>query len=401
MSAISGKIVDQDGDPVQGALVQLLRSEVTLGKRRIVPRGWARTNDLGEYRFGPTLGGSYYLAVTGRPWYSAMGPAAAAAYVPAYYPNTTDRAQAAPIEVAPGDEARADFSLTTTLGSRLTIKSDARPEQPCVLSLATEGIGETSGFQESVNVLSVITVVPAVPPGTYSLGLVCRGGGSALFASKEDVQVSGAEVTVELSARPAPTVSGSVQWKNPAAHPRGSILATLVAVDGAGFQATVVKPGGSFAFPTVVPGRYRPAIAGTDGYFASDIHVEGADFRDNVIELVEGQSVTLRMVASDETGRVRGFALRGDQPTEGALVVLAPEAPESPLSTYGFQTDSDGSFDFTHIRAGDYVLFAVDDLAFEYGNPAAVKPYLANAKAIRIEPHGAYDERIPLVDAIK
>jgi hypothetical protein len=399
-AAISGKIVDQYGDPVQSALVQLVRSSVVAGRRRVVTAAWDRTNDLGEYRFGPIHGGSFYLAVTGQPWYSGTGSDGRekVAYIPVYYPNAADPAQAALLAVPPGEEARADFSLATTPGATLTIKSDVQPAQQCTMALATEGVGGAQGDQQTLYA-SALTVVRALPPGAYTVHLHCSGAGSDLRATRS-IQVNGADVTVELALLPDPTVSGTVQLKNPAARPRGSILAALVREDNGRAIATAIGPNGAFRFPAVAPGRYLPQIHGTDGYFASEIHVEGTDFRDGVVELEEGQSVTLRMVASDEIGRVKGFAVRGDQPTEGVFVILAPTADSAiPLPAHAFQTESDGSFDWPHIPAGDYKLFAVEDVGIEYANPATIKPYLGGGKAIRVEAHGAYSERIPLSPA--
>jgi len=104
------------------------------------------------------------------------------------------------------------------------------------------------------------------------------------------------------------------------------------------------------------------------------------------------------MVSSDETGRVGGFAMSGEQPVEGAFVLLVPAVETVDWQAYHcFQTDSDGSYDLRNIPAGDYLLFAVEDL-IEYANPKAVQPYLSSAKPVRVEPHGSCSERIPLVN---
>jgi hypothetical protein len=54
-----------------------------------------------------------------------------------------------------------------------------------------------------------------------------------------------------------------------------------------------------------------------------------------------------------------------------------------------FQTDSDGSFDYKDVPAGDYVLFAVEDTSFEYANPAAVG----------VEPRRSSSQRLTVVAA--
>ena len=81
-----------------------------------------------------------------------------------------------------------------------------------------------------------------------------------------------------------------------------------------------------------------------------EIHVEGAEFHAGVVDLVESESVTIRIVASDEIGRLMG----------------------------------------------DYLLFAVEDTGLEYANPTAMRPYLSKAKPVHIEAHSVYSERIPL-----
>jgi hypothetical protein len=114
------------------------------------------------------------------------------------------------------------------------------------------------------------------------------------------------------------------------------------------------------------------------------------------MDLNEGDSVTMAIVASDEIGRVKGFAMNGDEPVAGSMVVLTPVAGSASPVSRGFLTDSDGSFDFEHVQAGHYLFFATADAALEYTNPDAVRPYLLNAKPIVIEPRGVYSENISI-----
>jgi hypothetical protein len=413
--AISGKIVDEAGEPVESALVQLLASTVLGGRRNVNTMGWVRTDDRGEYRFGPLRGGSYFLAVTGTPWHSRnrghfselslMRPQSDAppslAYAPMYYPSTSDISRATPLVLRPGEEARADFSLSVVSGATVTVKHDAPPEGKGLIGLLTEGIGGRDGFQRQE---SFTTTGPfnfsSVPPGRYLLR-ISGSKGTSDFSGRRTIDVNGVDVAVELQVRPAPTVSGTVQWKDLKAKPQG-LLASLVREDTGGVLSTIVRPDGSFVFPSVTVARWRAAVRGADGYFASDVHVEGAEFRDGVIELQDGDSVTIRMTASDETGRLQGFVMRGGTPVEGVMVVLALASGAHDQIRYrGFQTDSDGSFDFQNVPAEDYLLFAVEDTQIEYANPTAVRPYLAKAKRVHIDAHGVHSEKIPLGEALE
>jgi len=159
--------------------------------------------------------------------------------------------------------------------------------------------------------------------------------------------------------------------------------------------ARPIQQDGSFTWTNVPAGRYRPQVTSADGIFISSITASGAELKNGIIDLAEGMSVQLRVVASDETGRLKGFVRNGDKPAPAVLVVLAPRGGSTdPYDYAAFQSDSDGSFDFVNVRAGEYVLFSVEQLDFEYAKSDAVRPYLVVGKPIRVAPHGTYSESI-------
>jgi hypothetical protein len=399
--AISGRIVDEVGEPVVGAQIQLTRSTIMAGRRVGATAAWGQTDDRGEYRFGPLPGGAYYLAVTAKPWYSEMSSfgqpdaVTSAAYAPAYYPDTID---AAPLLLKPGEEVRADFTLRVFQGASVSVEFDIPQAVSGIVVLLREGVGGTEwrARQEYVNVGK--RVIRDVSPGHYLVRLTGASTNSPVVA-QQWIDVGGTDVTVQLSPRPAPVVSGAVEWKGQGPKPQGAILVSLLGIDAAYTMPAAVRPDGTFSFPDVPVGRYRVVAGLADGNLASEIHVEGAGFREGVLDLAPGASVTLRMVVSGDMGRLQGFVMRGEQPADAVLVVLAPaQDTTNPFAYYGYQTESDGSFDYQNVPAGDYFLFAADEPRLEYTNPAAIRPYLTNAKRIRIQPSGSYSERIPLAE---
>jgi hypothetical protein len=68
--AISGKIKDEDGEPVAYAVVDLFRSVIVGGERKVIGRGEIRANAAGEFRFRDLQSGSYYVSAMGRPWFA-------------------------------------------------------------------------------------------------------------------------------------------------------------------------------------------------------------------------------------------------------------------------------------------------------------------------------------------
>jgi hypothetical protein len=153
-------------------------------------------------------------------------------------------------------------------------------------------------------------------------------------------------------------------------------------------RAATIDGSGAFSVDNIPPGRRRVQISNADGFFAVSIAAEGAPLSGPVIEIAPGAEVHLTVVAGDDVGIVKGFAMNADQRMAGVLVGLAPREESSDPGDYrGFQTDSDGSFDFQNVRAGDYILYAIDRLDVEYANPAAVRPYLPSGKPIRVVAH--------------
>src|SRR5438093_5983182 len=58
---ISGRVFDEDGEPVPGAMVRVMRYQYLQGDRRLTPAGTAQTDDRGQYRVWGLMPGDYYV----------------------------------------------------------------------------------------------------------------------------------------------------------------------------------------------------------------------------------------------------------------------------------------------------------------------------------------------------
>lgn len=402
--AIRGKVVDESGEPVHSAAVELFVEAVAGGKKRLASMGRAESDELGNYFWSSLPAGTYYLAATGEPWYSsdafAMDQLTEAGRPPArhaltYFPGTNDARAATPLTLRPGAELQADFVLRPVAGANLRF---ACPDSPCAgsLSLYAVGLGGAETLVKTTDAPAT-DVIEAVLPGRYVVRYTGVEG-----AMRKVIDVGGGDVTVEIAPKPVPTLAGEVTFRNPADRPRHTVYVNLLDEDTGRSFAVALRPDGGFSWPTVAASRVRLLLRGADGFFIAQMSVDGASVKDGVIEVVDGARVQVNLAASSETGRLKGFARNGDKPLPGVLVVLAPSAGATdPLRYLGFQTESDGSFDYTTVPAGDYVLFAVDNLDLEYANPEVVRPYRASGKRVRIEPHGVQTESIELAPAAR
>ena len=400
--AIHGKVVDEAGEPVASAQVELFYTAINGGMKRLTSIGRAESDDFGDYSWSAIPGGTYYLVATGAPWYFSDQFARSeltnagrppAPYAPTYYPGVTDARGATPLVVRPGGEVQADFVLRPAAGANLSFVC---PNSPCTgaLKLCAMGLG---GVETVVGTTGMPEpgMIPAVLAGRYVVRYTGDEGNM-----RKSVDVAGGDVTVEIVPKPGPSLTGQVSFQDSADPPRHPIYVALLDEDGGKPLTAPLGPDGRFSWTTVAAARVRFLLSSDDGFFVSKMSVDGASVKDGVIEMVDGAKVQLNVVASNETGRLKGVAMDGDKPAPGVTVVLAPATgANDPLRYLGYLTESDGSFDWPSVPAGDYVLFAVDNRELEYANPTISSPYLAGGKRVRIEPHDIQTLNIGLTQA--
>ena len=169
-SAISGRIVDEFGEPLADAQVSAMRSTWVNGRRRLQSTGRvAQTNDLGQYRIYGLPPGDYFVSasherrgemmvvdrvaatfVAAGASSSGPGPSASepkSGYAPTYFPGTSNGSEAQKITLAVGQEmSSADFSLLPVRLVRVTgtvIGSDGRPLEGAMISTSARNQSES------------------------------------------------------------------------------------------------------------------------------------------------------------------------------------------------------------------------------------------------------------------
>jgi hypothetical protein len=401
---VRGRVVDEDGEPLSGATVELFFEPVVDGRKGRVSLGRAGSDDFGNYSWSSLFSGTYYLVASGAPWYmtdertrdglerSGNMPVP---YAPVWLPGVGDAAEATPLVLRPGAEVHADFQLRPAAGGTLRIMCPGAPCSGNASLYAVGARGEVALIRPDADQEGVDKegpVMQAVPPGRY---LVQYSGSEG--KARKLIDVTGVDVTVEIVPKPPPTLEGRVIFERADDKPHSAVYVNMRDETTGEVLSTALAPEGRFSWPSVATSRVRLFLTGEDGFFVSRMSVEGAGFRNGVIEIVDGEAVKVNVVASRDTGGLTGLLTQDDKPVAGTLVVLAPgTAPDDTQRYRGVLTDSDGSFEFTNVPTGDYVLFAIDDTQFPYADPTSVAPYLATGNRVRIESHASSSETIHL-----
>ena len=197
---ISGRLIDEFGDPIADAIVNAMRSAWTAGRRRLQPTGRsAMTNDLGQFRIYGLSPGDYYVSATFRGdnmmamemmAAATMGGAAmggpigsnpSSGYAPTYFPGTPNGAEAQKISIAAGQEAQnTDFALLPVKLAKISgtvISSEGKPVEGSMINAVPRN-GDAAGMlmagasRSDKNGNFTITNVALSPVGTMDFSLV-------------------------------------------------------------------------------------------------------------------------------------------------------------------------------------------------------------------------------------
>lgn len=295
---ISGTVFDQNGAPVEGVPVRVVRlTTSSTGRSAFQPNTnsalIANTDDRGAFRIYGLLDGTYFVSAqprlapgavlqttseevqwaqrivagsgSARPAVTPMPESApSVAYTTIYHPGTPRLADAAPVTLSPGQE-RSGINIRLQLVRTARVQGtvsmpDGRPGAGAVVSLLPKD-GSLPADAASVLIMVEVGIAggaqrPAAADGTFVLSgiepgdyfLLARTGnfmpGRATAAGIErtwamtDVRVDGTDLT-GLSLRLAPTVSvaGRIAFEGvpPATAPRLNL--SLRAMDSRGFGA--------------------------------------------------------------------------------------------------------------------------------------------------------------------
>ena len=182
-AVITGKVLDEDGEPVPNAMVNVLR-QMPFARQPMSMMGMG-SNDVGEFRIANLAPGKYLIRVDHRgPMFGGAPPAPAAGtttegtlgYVATYYPGVTDAASAAPVIVAAGQQLTGvDIRLRKARVFQVSGKIQGVPAasrlQVTLQPQSTGRGGQTFTFGGGGN---------AKPDGTFTIASVLPGAYDAV-----------------------------------------------------------------------------------------------------------------------------------------------------------------------------------------------------------------------------
>ncbi len=404
-AAVSGKILDRDGDPVTRAVVQLQAAALRAGVKSLRTLRTARTDDRGHYRLYDLAPGRYYLSVSPVRAVSAAG-IREFAHSWGYFPGSPTPQGAERIGLTWGRErSGVDFQLgtppRTELGGLVLNFGGRGPCVSCPVAIVRRGQGQIGSIAADE---SGAFLVRGLPPGEYVLRANALEG-PRFNAAQRAPLVEGEPVRIDMVLQAGSVVRGRVvaleqDRDGPASDTADALTLTLTAVDGSDSRrlraAPVPAEGGEFEILDVGAGEYRVGIeGGPGGSYLREVAIGGRRLSAPRITLAGGANLSgLEVVLGTDGATVRGkidgaqFASTGEAAPPGFAVLLPAEGIGGYRREYlGDYRPGDGLFAIPGVPPGSYHVFAVPrGEPWDLTDPLDLGRLRAAGKAIRLRP---------------
>jgi hypothetical protein len=388
MSVISGRVLDDLGEPIAGVTVWALHTRYIQGRRQLVATGANATTDItGRYRLLSLSPGDYAVMGTIRQtWPHDSDPKQVFGYASTYFPGTSTAAQAQRVKVGIAQQASGiDFSLVSGRTSNVrgtAISASGLPLGGETVTMTREIGGPAKWMGSAVAVGSTKVagdgswMLSDIPPGEYSLSIrAAARGNDPAQEGQVTVNVAGVDVEgLSLVAGAGGTVRGEVVTDDgsplpagfdrmqvrPPFNPNARVMISVLHPDNGRVQSD-----GSFAVEGVLSDTVLSIGPLTGEWMLKAIEVEGRDIADLPLPIEHGKTLSgVRVVLTSRPTIVRG-TLRDEKrnPAEGTVIVFADDSAkwrEGSRTLRATRLDQRGLFTFKGLPAGDYFLVALD-----------------------------------------
>lgn len=404
-SIVTGRILDDEGEPLAGIVIQVLRSVRRQGKQQMVPAGGGQSLDTGEFRIANLSPGRYWLCATDRNRRMMMGEAPARntggkpeeELVTTYFPSSIDQAGARPIELAAGQTLNAiDIRMKRAPVYRIRGKVEGpAPLRDYRVMLMPRERTQFSGFLFNNSVMvkeDGSFELGGATPGAYEIA-VTTSNGIMRILGRAPVDIARDNVeNIVLAVVPAISLRGQIRVDGKF---EGSFSGTRILLNTENLMfnnpnATADEKG-AFTIENASPEKYRPILNGLpQGLWLKSIQSGGNEIIDSGLDLSSGASGPIEIILGVGTGTLTGTVMDAkQQPAGGIFITLLPE----PLKEHRFDrlrsvpSNQDGQFSLTNLAPGEYKLYAWESTEPPaFMDPAVTKPYETLAKRITIKP---------------
>jgi hypothetical protein len=155
--ALTGRILDERGEPLSEIRVSAMRQLAGRGDRRTVMGGpGSVTNDLGEFRLAGLSAGEYVVLAAGqlRSPFTGGATAGSTTWAPTYYPGTINKSEAQVVSLAQADTVTGlEFRLIAVPAFRVSgiaIDESGKPVADAMITIVPASARSQGGFTQTL-----------------------------------------------------------------------------------------------------------------------------------------------------------------------------------------------------------------------------------------------------------
>lgn len=383
-AVISGRIYDEDGEPMAGVSVLAMRQVYREGRRQLGIAARVESDDLGEYRLFGLAPGRYYVSAETPNWNRVVGDrefsgsnrnGGEKGYAKIYYPSALEFGKASSIYVKEGDEIPStDILMREVTVYRVRGKvaylfphKGKNDTQLQVMRRGQQVNWDFVSFQ-SVDRADGTFEIPELQSGEYTVTANYFDQGKN-YSTQEDVDVFNADVDgFTLILGESVNIQGRVLWEGKVSLVEGvATIGLYPAQSGTMWGGEAhVDENNRFTLKEVPQGTFHLNVDGiSKDCYIKEVRLGESLVPDQIVQIKRGGASELEITVSSRGARLQGTVLNEEKlPVAGVWVVAVPEETKRSLHHLykPVTTDQYGHYDLRGLTPGEYTIFSWDGI---------------------------------------
>jgi hypothetical protein len=366
--AITGRVTDADGEPVEFASVEAQGGNGAIASRP--------TDERGQFRLGGLAPGRYRVKVSlydspGGPPEIRTDGTVEVHNAATYYPRALSEKEAGTVVVRPASEtAGVDIQLVQALFVRVSGKVIGMPrgaENPGVF--ASQGVfgGDGNNLKPDGSF-----EIWRLDPGKYNISAEWTApNGEHVETAGVEIEVAGSNIDdIELRVLAKSNIAGQLEFEDDQVKQtiQKILPGRLVELFQMGAEAGMIMTAqpqvdktGAFRLEKVPPGKYWLGL-GVDKAYVKSMRLGSTAIEGAILDLNNGSGgAGLSILLSAATGSISGTVQDDRGTAAGTVVVLTEAGPETGFDTRKTTAGADGTYTFANLPPGSYRLVAVEE----------------------------------------
>jgi len=403
LSAVYGRVTDGAGQPIERIPLRIVQRAVRDGRQRWDPLGSALSDEDGWFRFANLMPGVYYLAAgPGRDEIRilAVDERPKTGYPMVYYPGASDLASASPIQLVPGQQTEADFSIAAVPVYQISgTMTGYRPDQSYGL-LVLNQLGDPMSTPARLHLDTGAFDIEALPAGSYVLKAMPPPGDQPLRAELplnvtsnfDNVHlVLGPAISIPVMVHAESRTSNSTVggWDSTVPPP---VSVRVTRLEPSASSAQMILEHGNRNNPTLElrnldPGKYVVDLMPHSRWYVQSAVYGETNLLSDDLTVAPGQNYPMEIVLRDDGATLTGNVKSSDGTEAQATVLLVPQSTSRRSTKVGRSFPPNG-FTLNALPPGEHLVFAFDHAdKIEYANADALQPYASQAAHVTLTPN--------------